>query len=142
MKDKEINEDDFDDDSFFEEYGQELTDSFLNFCIHFSDYVTEMNEEISNKSYEHAHTFLSEYKLEAHHEDGDVFYSSEDEENLTYGIISILLRYQEKVRELDENLWERAVEYSTDYGGVGRVKFTIIKDKKEKKEKPNEDSSS
>lgn len=145
MTDKEINDEDFDDDVFFEEYGQELTDSFLNFCVHFSQYVTEMNEEIGVKGYEYAHTFLDEYNLEAKQEDGEFFYSSKDEENLAYGIISIQMKFQEKIKELDEKLWEKAVEYSSDYGGVGRVKFTIMKDKKEKKqkkEKPNEDSSS
>ena len=58
--------------------------------------------------------------------------TKEDEENLAYGIISIQMKFQDKVKELDYNLWDRAVQYSADYGGVGRVKFYHLKDKKEK----------
>lgn len=132
---KEVNDDDFDDEEFFEEYGEELTESFINFCIHFAEYVAEMNEEISEKAYEYSHSFLDEYKVVAELEDGEVYYSAktkEDEEHLAYGIISIQMKFQDKVKELDYDLWDRAIQYSADYGGVGRVKFYHLKDKKEK----------
>lgn len=138
---KEVNDEDFDDEEFFEEYGEELTESFINFCIHFAEYIAEMDVDISEKAYEHAHSFLDEYNIKAELENGEVFYSSktkEDEENLAYGIISVQMKFQDKVKELDYDLWNRAVQYSADYGGVGRVKFYHVKDK-DKKEKPKDE---
>lgn len=144
MKDKEINEGDFDDEEFFEEYGEELTEAFISFCIHFSEYVSEMDEKISEEAFNYAHTFLDDYDLSVEIEDGEIFYSPKDkkeEDNLAYGIISIQMKFQDKVKELDEDLWDRAIQYSADYGGVGRVKFYHMKDKNKKnKEDNNEDS--
>ena len=144
MSEKEVNDEDFDDEDFFEEYGEELTESFINFCIHFAEYVAEMNEEISEIAYEYAHSFLDEYGLKAELEDDEIFYSMKDqkeENNLAYGIISIQMKFQDKVKELDFNLWDRAIQYSADYGGVGRVKFFHLKNKK-KKEDENDDGNS
>lgn len=145
MSEKQVNDDDFDDEEFFEEYGEELTESFISFCIHFAEYVAEMDEEISEKAYEYAHSFLDEYGLKSELEDGEVFYSMKEQneqDNLAYAIISVQMKFQDKVKELDYSLWDRAVQYSADYGGVGRVKFFHLKNKKKKEDEENDEDSS
>ena len=65
-----------------------------------------------------------------------------EQDNLAYGIISVQKKFQDKVKELDYNLWDRAIQYSADYGGVGRVKFFHLKNKKKKEDEENDEDSS
>ena len=131
-----VNEDDIDDD-FFEEYGEEMTQAFLSFCEHFRQYVCEMDEQLCRKCIEKAHKFADEYNIQIREENGDYFYKStlDDETKFTYGVIQLQLKFTEFVKEENENLWEKATQYSADYGGVGRVQFFHEKDKDKENDK-------
>jgi hypothetical protein len=125
-------------DDFFEEYGEEMTKSFLNFGIHFKEYVCEMNNELCNSAMEYGHSFAKEYGIEVKKENDEFYYSAienTEETDFVYSIIMIYMRFADKVKEVDHDLWQKAVEYSSDYGGVGRVKFYHSDKEKEEDEK-------
>ena len=132
-KNMNVNEDDIDDD-FFEEYGEEMTQAFLSFCNHFREYACEMNKELCKECMLKAHEFADDYKINIREENGDYLYSSTDTDDthFAYGIIQLQLKFTEFVKEKDRELWEKAVQYAADYGGVGRVQFFHSKDKDNK----------
>lgn len=129
------------DDSaeFFEEYGEEMTKSFLNFGIHFKEYICEMNTDLCSKSTEYAHSFADEYGVKVEFKEEEYYYSAlkeeVDETDFIYSIIQIFMKFADKVKEENPELWQKAVEYSSDYGGVGRVKFYHAKDEEENNDK-------
>lgn len=121
-----------DEETFFEEYGEEMIKSFLSFGIHFKEYVCEMNKQLCDDAVEYAHKFAEEYNIKVTFKDDEYYYEAIDKSNskddFVYGIISIYMKFTDHVKEKDADLWERAIHYSSDYGGVGRIKFFHVKD--------------
>jgi hypothetical protein len=126
------------DEEFFEEYGEEMTKSFLNFGIHFKEYVCEMEKEICDTAMTYAHSFAEEYGIKVIEEE-EFYYSPIDPElddtDFIYAIINIYMKFADRIKEINPELWKKAVEYSSDYGGVGRVKFYHLKDEDKQDEK-------
>jgi hypothetical protein len=125
-KSMNIREDHIDDD-FFEEYGEEMTQAFLSFCEHFREYILEMDEKLADESMEVANTFAKDYGIVVNKTDDEYYYTPEDpkadDTKLTYGVIQLQLKFTDIIKERNKELWDKAIHYAADYGGVGRVKF-------------------
>lgn len=123
------------EDEFYEEYGEEMIKSFLNFGIHFKEYVCEMSPDLCKEATEYSHTFAAEYQIKVEYKNDEFYYSSlsndEIKDNFVHGLISLYMKFTDLVKEKDSNLWEKALQYATDYGGIGRVKFFHIKEDKD-----------
>jgi hypothetical protein len=137
-EDMNINEEDLDGE-FFEEYGEEMTQAFLSFCAHFREYVLEMDEKLADESMDEANTFAKEYGLIVNKTDDEFYYTTEnenaDDSKLTYGVIQLQLKFNDIIKQKKPELWDKALHYAADYGGVGRVKFFHAKDKDKKNDK-------
>ena len=134
-KSMDINEENIDDE-FFEEYGEEMTQAFLSFCNHFKEYICEMDAELCKNSMLKAHEYAEEYKIVITEQNGEYLYkcTENDETKFAYGIIQLHLKFTDIVKEANEDLWNKAVYYAADYGGVGRVKFFHAKDIEDEKD--------
>jgi len=124
-----------DEEEFYEEYGEEMIKSFLNFGIHFKEYVCEMNPELCKEATDYSHTFAKEYEIKVEFKKDEYYYSSlsndESKDNFVHGLISLYMKFTDLVKEKDKELWAKALEYATDYGGIGRIKFFHVKEDKD-----------
>jgi hypothetical protein len=135
---RNISEDDINDD-FFEEYGEEMTQAFLSFCAHFREYVLEMDEKLADECMEEANTFAKDYGLIVNKTDDEFYYTTEDEtaddSKLTRGVIQLQLQFNDIIKQKNPELWDKALHYAADYGGVGRISFFHAKDKDKRNDK-------
>ena len=144
-----MNEEEAFDEEFYEEYGEEMTDAFFNFFIHLKQYAMEMNLEVHDKAMDFANSFATNMDIEVsiEEEDGEKFFAykrkneSMDDETFFYLVLKVHLKFSEKLKELDPVLWKKAVEYSADYGGSGRVNFYFTEDEDKKNDDGNNEDS-